>query len=249
MTPVNASSSGMPAATSVPNATSRMISVSGSESVVGLVRSLAEDLLEVLLGAAVAELLDDEPRVRRWTASLRCAASVTFVSSGFRVAGDVEGHHDDVPVLRDLGPALLASGPGRARRRALQAPRDISHARPEPGLGVLLAGDQDRLARGLREGVVDELGGGPESPTPASCVRASSRRCRRSRRRGPRRPASRDRGLPMAGAPAAGPCCDVARRRHAGPLGGGRWHGARPSPRTPAGSSGADPEPRPVPGP
>ena len=64
ITAVRPSSSGRPAATSAPKASSRMMSVSGSDSVSAFLRSSANIFVDGLAGARVAELLDAELGLR-----------------------------------------------------------------------------------------------------------------------------------------------------------------------------------------
>ena len=76
-TAVSASSRGMPAATNVPKAITRMISVIGNEVISAFWKSSSKLFADRLLGARVAELLDAEVRVRlvrprpRWRAAPR----------------------------------------------------------------------------------------------------------------------------------------------------------------------------------
>ena len=55
----------MPAATSAPNASTRMISVIGSDSVSAFWKSSLEGLRQRLVRAGVAELADEDGRVAR----------------------------------------------------------------------------------------------------------------------------------------------------------------------------------------
>ena len=64
MTAVSASSSGTPAATSAPKASSRMIRVIGRDVIERLAEVVLDDLVDLLLGAGVAELAQREARVR-----------------------------------------------------------------------------------------------------------------------------------------------------------------------------------------
>src|SRR5436190_593994 len=58
----NASSTGTPAATNAPKATRRITNVTGSDSRSAFSKSLALGVVERLVGARLAELLDDEAR-------------------------------------------------------------------------------------------------------------------------------------------------------------------------------------------
>ena len=59
-TAVTPSSSGTPAATSAPKVSTRMISVTGIDSMPALREVVAEGLAERLVGAGVAELADEQ---------------------------------------------------------------------------------------------------------------------------------------------------------------------------------------------
>ena len=124
--------------------------------------------LEVLLRAAVAELLDDE--VSGWArcVGFRCSRRSRRRSLrrrvGVRVAGDVEGDHRDVLVVGDGARCPWRTGPATLWTPSVAFSCSTASGRParNPGESASIALLEIRTASlsASREGVVDELGGG-----------------------------------------------------------------------------------------
>ena len=91
----------MPAATSAPNASTRMISVIGSESSSGLAEVVAVRGLDALLGARVAELADREARMGALARRRPRQGRLDLVDRLVLVAADAEVDERGVAVLRD----------------------------------------------------------------------------------------------------------------------------------------------------
>ena len=185
MTAVNASSSGMPAATSEPNVSTRISSVIGSESVPAFAEVVPVRGLDSLLRARVAELADDEARMSLLRGGDDVDDRLDLVGRLVLVAADVEVDEHGASVFRDL--ACIAASERRADvldgRQLRDARDDVADRRREGGLadagGAAL--DQDALAGGLLEPVVED---------PSACGRTLPARGR-SGRPSSRRPSSR----------------------------------------------------------
>ena len=175
-TAVRPSSSGSPAATRAPNATSRISSVIGSDSVSAFWRSLLERAHELLVGAGGAELGDVEVRIglldRLGDGQRRVDARLGLRGG----AGHLEGHLDGVLVGRDEALAGVAcrrgSGPcwPRAARPCASRDPDDSAVRRIIRLQGLALDENDLAGAGgrLGEGVVLEMVcARPESPAAA----------------------------------------------------------------------------------
>ena len=150
----------MPAATSAPNATTRMISVIGIENTPALARSSANDGVDRLRGARVPELTDEEARMRALRVGDGVEDRADLVAGLVLVAADVELDERGVLALRDL-----AGVAGRERRADVLNRRHLRHARDDvldrSGEGRVAyangaALDQDALAGRLLEAGVED---------------------------------------------------------------------------------------------
>ena len=137
-TAVSASRIGIPAATSAPNATIRMISVIGTEIEPGLLEILHEGRRDLLVRARVAELADEERGMSRLDRGHLGHDRVDLVHGLVELAADLEVDDRRVPVLGDL------RGVGLSERRA-----DVDHLleRVEQGRRVFDRGRELGVAR------------------------------------------------------------------------------------------------------
>ena len=98
----------------------------------GFLKVLGEALIDCLVGAAVAELTDEEPRMRRLNRGRRRECRSDAILRGRGVTGDLEGEQRRLPVGRDL--PLVARRQRRFdrrhRRSALQPGHETRHRRP-----------------------------------------------------------------------------------------------------------------------
>ena len=163
ITAVTPSSSGRPAATSAPNASSRMTIVIGSEIVSAFLRSSSNIFETALPVLASPNCSMRSSGCAFWAAAVAARTGSTLSSACVGVALDLERHGDGVAVAGDLPGVLLGVG-GLDVRDVLDG--------GEPLLDVLDGGavagalralrlglDEDLLTSRLREGVLDDLVG------------------------------------------------------------------------------------------
>jgi len=98
----------------------------------GFLKVLGEALIDCLVGAAVAEFADEQPRMSRLNRGRRRECRSDAILRGRGVTGDLEGEQRRLPVGRDL--PLVARRQRRFdrrhRRSALQPGHETRHRRP-----------------------------------------------------------------------------------------------------------------------
>ena len=197
MMAVRASRSGMPAATSAPKTTSRMISVTGIESSPAFLRSSMK-----AASTSLSALTPNEPMnssgCAAWTSSTAATTGSIFVGGVVRIADDVEVDERGAPGLADLAGVLGVERRLDVRDRVERGDSgdDVFDRGREGRIldGQRVALDEDALAGRLHELLVQEACRPgrirPPRTWPArswSCRRRCRPRMRRRRTRASRR--------------------------------------------------------------
>ena len=180
MTPVIASSTGTPAATSAPKREHEDHERDGQREESAPCHVVGPRLVKGLLDAAAADLLDAQVRMRALGGGRRLEAGVHLLLGQLRIALEVERDHGGPAVLGDLAEVARPIGRADVLHRAglLQARRHVGDGGLEGRIARRPALDEDLLAGRLLEVLGQDLLGAAATPRCRS-RRRSSPSCRR----------------------------------------------------------------------
>ena len=187
----SASSSGSPAATSEPNATIRISSVTGSDSVSAFLKSSSKTSPSALPALASPNCSMRRPGLAACAAATAASGGVDALLGDVEVAGELEARRAPSGRRAEIWPALPCGERGLdVRRRAAvrgEAPLDVGDRGPEGGVARSWRHRATARGRSPRH----DAGSGRTSP------------CRRGRPRRGRSPARRRCSGPAAPPPTA----------------------------------------------